>query len=214
MAPASTRHSLLKPSNGSLCHLGKSPAGGAWMAQSAEHVTFDLSSGLDLRVVSSSPMWGSTLGVKPTSKKKKRMKKAPVSSTGPQALPALPCPTPYHVGTGQARFPHGLVIYCSLCLKSSLPTEPVPVCPPTVNWRPRPRNPPGPLSMATRATVHLHHGPPLSSSSEVVRHMPLPNSTPAPEIAPLSSGPNIVPACAPSLRPGTAQRQDACFQGD
>ena len=35
---------------------------GAWVAQSIKHLTLDLSSGLDLRVVSSSP----TLGVTPT----------------------------------------------------------------------------------------------------------------------------------------------------
>ena len=35
------------------------------MAQLVEHPTLDLSSGLDLRVVSSSPVLGSTLGMKP-----------------------------------------------------------------------------------------------------------------------------------------------------
>ena len=39
---------------------------GTWVAQWVKHLTLDLSSGLDLRVVSSSPMLGSTLGVKPT----------------------------------------------------------------------------------------------------------------------------------------------------
>ena len=38
--------------------------GGTWVAQSVKHLTLDLSSGLDLRVVSSSPM----LGMKPTLK--------------------------------------------------------------------------------------------------------------------------------------------------
>ena len=36
------------------------------MAQLVKGPTLDLSSGLDLRVVSSSPEWGSMLGVKPT----------------------------------------------------------------------------------------------------------------------------------------------------
>ena len=44
---------------------------GAWVAQSAKHLTLDLSSDLDLRVMSSSPMLGSVLGVEPTLKKKK-----------------------------------------------------------------------------------------------------------------------------------------------
>ena len=39
---------------------------GTWLAHSVEHLTLDLSSGLDLRVVSSSPILGSTLGTKPT----------------------------------------------------------------------------------------------------------------------------------------------------
>ena len=39
---------------------------GAWVAQSIKHPTLDLSSSLDLRVVSSSPTLGSTLGVVPT----------------------------------------------------------------------------------------------------------------------------------------------------
>jgi len=46
---------------------------GAWVAQLVKHLTFDLSSGFDLRVMSSSPMLGSVLGVEPTKKKKKRM---------------------------------------------------------------------------------------------------------------------------------------------
>ena len=36
------------------------------MAQSVERLTLDLSSGLDLRVVSSSPALDSVLGMKPT----------------------------------------------------------------------------------------------------------------------------------------------------
>ena len=36
-----------------------------------EHLTLGLSSGLDLRVMSSSPALGSTLGMKPTSKQNK-----------------------------------------------------------------------------------------------------------------------------------------------
>ena len=40
--------------------------GGAWVAQSVKCRTLDLSSDLDLRVVSSSPRLGSTLGMEPT----------------------------------------------------------------------------------------------------------------------------------------------------
>ena len=39
---------------------------GAWVAQSVKCRTLDLSSDLDLRVVSSSPRLGSTLGMEPT----------------------------------------------------------------------------------------------------------------------------------------------------
>ena len=39
---------------------------GTWMGQLAKHLTLDLSSGLDLRVMSSSPTLGSTLGIEPT----------------------------------------------------------------------------------------------------------------------------------------------------
>ena len=42
------------------------------MAQSVKHLTLDLSSGLDLRVLSSSPTLGSVVGVKPTSNKQKK----------------------------------------------------------------------------------------------------------------------------------------------
>jgi len=42
--------------------------GGAWVALSVEHPTPDLSSGLGLRVLSSSPTLGSTLGMEPTYK--------------------------------------------------------------------------------------------------------------------------------------------------
>ena len=42
---------------------------GAWVAQPLKHPTLDLSSGLDLGVVNSSPAWGSAPGVKPTLKK-------------------------------------------------------------------------------------------------------------------------------------------------
>ena len=38
------------------------------MAQSVEHLTLDFSPGLDLRVVSSSPVLGSKLGMEPTLK--------------------------------------------------------------------------------------------------------------------------------------------------
>jgi len=46
--------------------------GGTWAARSVKHPTLELSSGLDLRVVSSSPMLGSMLGVEPALKKKKK----------------------------------------------------------------------------------------------------------------------------------------------
>ena len=39
---------------------------GAWVAQAREHLTRDLSSGLNLRVVSLSPTFGSVLSVRPT----------------------------------------------------------------------------------------------------------------------------------------------------
>ena len=39
---------------------------GAWVAQLVKHLTLDLSSGLDLRVVSSSPVLGYALSMKPT----------------------------------------------------------------------------------------------------------------------------------------------------
>jgi len=44
---------------------------GAWVAQSVKHLTLDLSSGPEHRVVSSSPTLGSTLGMEPTLKKKR-----------------------------------------------------------------------------------------------------------------------------------------------
>ena len=47
-------------------------SGGALVAQLVEHLTLVLSQGLDLRVVSSSPLLGSTLGVEPTLKKKEK----------------------------------------------------------------------------------------------------------------------------------------------
>ena len=43
---------------------------GAWVAQLVKCLTLDFSSGLDLRVVSSSPALGSVPGVAPTFKKK------------------------------------------------------------------------------------------------------------------------------------------------
>ena len=49
------------------------------MAQSVKHLSLDLSSGLDLTVVSSSPALGPALGMKPTLKKKKRKKEKVVS---------------------------------------------------------------------------------------------------------------------------------------
>ena len=39
---------------------------GAWMAQSVEHQTLDFGLGLDPRVMSSSPMLSSMLGMEPT----------------------------------------------------------------------------------------------------------------------------------------------------
>ena len=39
---------------------------GTWVAQLVEHPTLDLSSGLSLSVMSSSPMLGFVLGMKPT----------------------------------------------------------------------------------------------------------------------------------------------------
>ena len=47
---------------------------GVWVAQLVKHLTLDLSSGLDLRVVSSSPSLGSTLGMEPTQKQKQKQK--------------------------------------------------------------------------------------------------------------------------------------------
>ena len=44
------------------------------MAQSVKHPTLDLSSSLDLSVVSSSPGLGSTLDAEPVKKKKKKKK--------------------------------------------------------------------------------------------------------------------------------------------
>ena len=38
----------------------------AWVAQSVKHLLLDLSSGLDLRVLSSSPTLGSMLGMEPS----------------------------------------------------------------------------------------------------------------------------------------------------
>ena len=45
---------------------------GARVAQSAKHLPLDLGSGLDLRVVSSSPALGSALGLKPPEKQNKK----------------------------------------------------------------------------------------------------------------------------------------------
>lgn len=43
-----------------------------WVAQLVKHLTLDLSSGLDLRVGSSRPVLGSSLGMEPTLKKKEK----------------------------------------------------------------------------------------------------------------------------------------------
>ena len=40
--------------------------GGTWVVELVEHPTLDFSSGLNLRVLSSSPMLGSMLGMEPT----------------------------------------------------------------------------------------------------------------------------------------------------
>ena len=45
---------------------------GTWVAQPVKDRLLDLSSGLDLRVVSSSPALGSTLGAEPTQKKERK----------------------------------------------------------------------------------------------------------------------------------------------
>ena len=47
-------------------HLRTSPLMRPWVAQGVQRLTLDLSSGLDLRVVSSSPALCSTLGMEPT----------------------------------------------------------------------------------------------------------------------------------------------------
>ena len=47
-----------------------------WLAESVKCLTLDLSSGLDLRVVSSSPILGSALGMKPTLKQNQKKKKS------------------------------------------------------------------------------------------------------------------------------------------
>ena len=49
-----------------LCAVSKIRNWGTWVAQLVEHLTPDLSSGLDLRVVGSSPILGSALDVEPT----------------------------------------------------------------------------------------------------------------------------------------------------
>ena len=49
------------------------------MAQLVKHPTLDLSSDIDLRVVSSSPVVGSTLGTELTLKKKKRKESSDAS---------------------------------------------------------------------------------------------------------------------------------------
>ena len=48
--------------------------GGTWVAQSVKHLTLNLSSGVDLGVLASSPTLGSVLGMKPTSKKEEEKK--------------------------------------------------------------------------------------------------------------------------------------------
>ena len=47
------------------------PIRGTWGAQSVKHPNLDFSSGLDLKVMSSSSTLGSVLGMEPTLKKKK-----------------------------------------------------------------------------------------------------------------------------------------------
>ena len=56
----------LQLNNKKTIQLMKKELRGIWVAQLVQHLTLDLSLGLDLRVMSSSPSLGSTLGVKPT----------------------------------------------------------------------------------------------------------------------------------------------------
>ena len=46
---------------------------GAWVGQSVKHQTLDFNSGLDLTVMSSSPVLGSMLDVEPTKIKRKKL---------------------------------------------------------------------------------------------------------------------------------------------
>ena len=56
-------------------NLGVVPFWGTWVAPSVKRLTLDLSSGLDLRIMSSSPELGSMPAMEPTLKKKKKKKK-------------------------------------------------------------------------------------------------------------------------------------------
>ena len=56
--------------NVELSFLGKKKKRGTWVARSIKPPALDLSLGLDLRAVSSSPTLGSMLSVEPTGKKK------------------------------------------------------------------------------------------------------------------------------------------------
>ena len=61
------------------CLLFKRIHGGAWVAQSVQRLTLDLSWGFDLRVMSSSPALGSTLSMEATLNKKKEPMVSPFS---------------------------------------------------------------------------------------------------------------------------------------
>ena len=52
---------------------------GAWVAPSVKHLTLDVSSGLDLRVVSLNPTLGSMFSMEPALKKKKKSQGIPIS---------------------------------------------------------------------------------------------------------------------------------------
>lgn len=57
------------------------------MAQSVKYLTLDLSSGFNLRVVSSSPTFGSELGMEPTLKNKRS--ELPINTTDVSQMPML-----------------------------------------------------------------------------------------------------------------------------
>ena len=89
-----------------LCHVGRLYSGGTWVAQAVKRLTFDFSSGLDLRVVSSSPTLGSMLGMEPTLQKQNKNPPPNIeclyseSSISKEALilPRCFCPVPQELG--------------------------------------------------------------------------------------------------------------------